>query len=234
MNSVFRCKTRALFAMLGAFILVFLTSPSGHGQATTGQIIGQVVDPTGAVVPGVAITVTDEQKGITFSGKTDETGNYVVLSLPPSIYSVTAIAPGFAPARYSHATLSIDQHLPLNFHLQMNNVASSIEVTDAPPVLQSTTAEVGTVIGGDAIADLPLAGRNFYALTMLVPGVTAGSSGINALNISVSGQRSYSNSVQMDGIESTTNRTQDVTVHPECGLRRRVQGGYCRLQCRIR
>jgi len=110
--------------------------------------------------------------------------------------------------------LAIDQHMALNFSLKVGVTSASVEVSEAPPVLQSTTAEVGTTISGDAITVLPLAGRNFYALTMLVPGVSAGSSGINALNISVSGQRSYSNSVQMDGIESTTNRTQDVTVTP--------------------
>jgi len=203
------------FALL-SFAIVWLTfaSPDCGAQATTGQIVGQVVDPSGAVVHGADITVTDENKGVSFTGRSDSSGNYTVLSLPPGVYSVTAAAPGFAEAKFAHALLVIDQHLALNFRLKVGNVATSVEVTEAPPVLQSETAEVGTVIGGDTITDLPLAGRNFYALTMLVPGVSTGSSGINALNISVSGQRSYSNSVQMDGIESTTNRTQDVTVTP--------------------
>jgi len=186
----------------------------GFGQATTGQIVGQVTDPTGAIIRGAAITVIDEDKGVSFTGESDASGNYTVLSMPPGIYSVTASAPGFAEARFAHAVLAIDQQMALNFKLKVGNVSSSVEVTEAPSVLQSQSAEVGTVISGDSIVDLPLAGRNFYALTMLVPGVSTGSSGINALNISVSGQRSYSNSVQMDGIESTTNRTQDVTVTP--------------------
>jgi hypothetical protein len=166
------------------------------------------------VVRGAKITATDEEKGRTFTGVSDETGYYTILSVPPGIYSVTTTAPGFAPARYSHAALAIDQHLALSFHLKVNNVADSIEVTDTPPILQSTTAEVGTAIGGDAITDLPLAGRNFYDLTMLVPGVAQVGGSINSFALSVSGQREYANSIQLDGIESTTNRTQDVTVRP--------------------
>jgi hypothetical protein len=200
--------------MLGAFTMVLLTSQSGHGQATTGQFVGQVVDPTGAVVRGAQITATDEEKGRTFTGVSDETGNYTILSVPPGVYAVTATSEGFAPAGYKHAAMAIDQHLPLNFHLKVNNVAASVEVTEAPPVLQSSTAEVGTAIGGDAITDLPLAGRNFYDLTMLVPGVAQVGGSINSFALSVSGQREFANSIQLDGIESTTNRTQDVTVRP--------------------
>ena len=110
MNSIFRCKTRALFAMLGAFTLILLTHVSGYGQATTGQFVGQVVDPTGAVVPGAKITATDEEKGRTFTGVSDETGNYTILSVPPGIYSVTASAEGFAPARYSRVFHSVDKN----------------------------------------------------------------------------------------------------------------------------
>lgn len=194
-------------------LLAFLPKP-GYAQATTGQIVGQVTDPLGAVIPGAAITATDESKGVSFHGTTDSTGNYTVLSVPPGIYSVTAAAPGFADARYAHAVLTIDQHLALNFQLKLGSVSASVQVTEAPPVLQSSTAEVGTVISGDAIVDLPLEGRNFYALTLLVPGVAQVGGSINSFALSVSGQREFANSIQLDGIESTTNRTQDVTVHP--------------------
>ncbi len=193
--------------------LAFAAIPS-HGQATTGQIVGQVTDPTGAVVRGASITVIDEDKGVSFSGATDATGNYTVLSVPPGVYSVTASAPGFGEARFAHAVLAIDQHLNLNFKLNVGNVSASVEVSEAPPVLQSQTAEVGTVIGGDAIADLPLEGRNFYALTLLVPGVAQVGGSINSFALSVSGQREFANSIQLDGAESTTNRTQDVTIAP--------------------
>jgi Carboxypeptidase regulatory-like domain len=184
------------------------------GQATTGQIVGRVTDPTGAVIRGAVITVTDEEKGVSFRGESDQTGNYTVLSVPPGIYSVTATAPGFGDAKFTHAVLEIDQQMALNFKLKVGDVSASVEVTEAPAVLQTQTAEVGTAISGDAIVDLPLNGRNFYALTLLVPGVTTVGGSINSFALSVSGQREFANSIQLDGIESTTNRTQDVTVSP--------------------
>jgi hypothetical protein len=187
------------------------------GQATTGQIVGLVTDPTGAALASASITVTDENKGVTFEGRSGATGNYAVLSLPPGMYSVTATAPGFGETKFTHVVLAIDQQLALNFKLKVGSAASSVEVTEAPPVLQTESAEVGTVISGDAIVDLPLDGREFYTLTYLVPGVTQlppQSGSINTVGASVSGQREYGNSIQLDGIESTTNRTQDYTVNP--------------------
>ncbi|HZB88354.1 MAG TPA: TonB-dependent receptor [Terracidiphilus sp.] len=184
------------------------------GQATTGQILGQVTDATGATVAGVTITATDENKGVTFTGVSNSAGDYTVLSVPPGVYSVAASAAGFAEQKYNHAQLVIDQHMSLNFHLKVGSVSASVVVSDAPPVLQSQSAEVGTVIESQAIVDAPLIGRNFFQLASLVPGVSAGSSTINTFSLGVSGQRSYSNSVQLDGIESTTNRTQDVTIVP--------------------
>lgn len=185
------------------------------GQATTGQILGQVTDPSGAVVPNATVTVTDENRGVSFTGRTDAAGNYVLVSLPPGEYSVAASAPGFSTAKAAHLVLAIDQHLELNLPLKVGDVSAQVTVTDQAPLLQTQTAEVGTVIGGDAITDLPLFGRAFYDLTNLVPGVTTGNgSNMNTFNLSVSGQREYANSVQLDGIETTTNRTQDITITP--------------------
>ena len=215
MNHKSFVNIRSLAGLLFAGACFVLGAIQGSGQATTGQILGQVTDPTGAVIRGARITTTDEAKGVKFTGVTDGAGNYTVLSLPPGIYSVTVSAPGFAPARIDHAVLAIDQQLALNISLKVGSATTSVSVTEAPPVLQSTTAEVGTVIGHDAIMDMPLAGRDFYGLASLVPGVdTAVGNNMNAFNFSVSGQREFSNSIQLDGIESTTNRTQDITVLP--------------------
>ena len=198
-----------------ACALQFAATIPSSGQATAGQILGQVTDQTGAVIRGADITATDEAKGVKFTGVSDQAGVYTMVSLPPGAYSVTAAATGFAVARYEHALLAIDQHMTLNFKLKVGGAAATVDVTEAPPILQASSAEVGTVIGHDAIVDLPLAGRDFYSLTSLVPGVTtAVGNNMNAFNFSVSGQREFSNSIQLDGIESTTNRTQDITVLP--------------------
>ena len=206
-----RSFARPLFAVAW---LVAATIPSS-GQATAGQIVGQVTDQTGAVIHGANIFATDVAQGVKFTGVTDGSGNYTVLSLPPGVYSVTATAPGFAEARFDNAVLAIDQHMTLNFKLKVGGTTTTVDVTEAPAVLQASSAEVGTVIGHDAIVDMPLAGRDFFSLASLVPGVdTAVGNNMNTFNFSVSGQREFSNSIQLDGIESTSNRTQDVTVLP--------------------
>lgn len=207
---------KSLFCALAIMLVVCftLTVPHAAAQATSGQIVGQVTDPTGAVIPGAAILATDEEKGVTFKGSSNSAGNFTILSMPPGIYTVEVSASGFASSKVTHAVLDIDQHMNLNFKLKVGSVSATVEVTEATPILQTQTANVGTVISGDAIVDIPLEGRNFYDLTYLVPGVVNGAGGINSLNLSVSGQREYSNSVQLDGVETTMNRTQDVTITP--------------------
>jgi hypothetical protein len=206
---------RELWQFGFVLILLALVCSTGRGQATVGSIRGLATDSTGAVIPGATVIATDEDKGVTFRAVSDATGNYTLLNLTPGNYTVAASASGFAEERFRHVVLAIDEKAQLNFELKVSGVSATVEVNDAPPVLQSQTAEVGTVIGGDAITDLPLFGRNFYDLTSLVPGVNTGNgSNMNAFNLSVSGQREYANSVQLDGIESTGNRTQDITVTP--------------------
>jgi Carboxypeptidase regulatory-like domain len=147
----------ALFVLCGfvAAGMTLVDSPAA-AQATTGQISGRVTDPSGAVVPGAAVRITDENKGVTFAGRSDATGNFTIVSLPPGIYSVNTSAPGFSSTRYDHVVLAIDQRLALNFSLKLGSVASVVTVTDTVPLLQTQSAEVGTVISGNAITDLPL------------------------------------------------------------------------------
>ncbi|HEV2464718.1 MAG TPA: TonB-dependent receptor [Acidobacteriaceae bacterium] len=200
---------------LCATLCVFALSASvARGQATTGSILGQVTDSTGAVIPNVTVTATDVNKGTTFTSRTNGIGSYTILNATPGLYKVTASAPGFVTGVALNANLEIDQKLLLNFSLKVGASSTTVTVTSAPTLLQTQSAETGAVIETQDILDLPLFGRNFYDLTALVPGVVNASGGINSLNLSVSGQREYGNSVLVDGIESTTNRTQDVTVTP--------------------
>src|SRR5580692_8654061 len=86
-KSIFQFNIRSEAALTALFLLLALVRQSS-GQATTGQILGQVSDPAGAVVRGATITATDEEKGVTFTGVSDGAGNYIVLSVPPGLYSV--------------------------------------------------------------------------------------------------------------------------------------------------
>ena len=183
-------------------------------QATTGSITGQVTDSTGAVIPNVAVTAIEVNKGVEFHGRTNTVGEYTILNVTPGMYKVTVTASGFQTGVALNVDLVIDQKQLLNFQLKPGASTTTVVVTSAPTMLQTQSSETGVVIGTADIVDLPLLGRNFYDLPLLVPGTVSAGGSINSFAVSVNGNREYGNSITVDGVESTTNRTQDVTVIP--------------------
>jgi hypothetical protein len=183
-------------------------------QATTGSMVGRITDRSQAPVSGAMVAATNEQTGVKYSGRTETDGNYAVYGLPPGSYAIAVQKDGFQTTTISGVLLEIDQKQLLNFELKVGALTERIVVTTAPTMLQTQSSETGEVIQSHDILNLPLLGRTFTDLTALTAGVTTGAGGINQFNFSVNGQREYANSVQIDGIESTTNRTQDITVIP--------------------
>ncbi len=183
-------------------------------QSITGSILGRVTDISGAVIPAAGVTAVNHDTGIAFKGKSDGLGNYVILSVTPGVYTVTASQRGFSNSAVPDASVVVDQKLLLNYQLKAGAVTDTVTVTTAPSLLQTQSSETGTVIEAEDIVDLPLEGRQFYNLTVLVPGVIQVGGSINSLALSVNGQREFANNIQVDGIGSTTNRTQDVTITP--------------------
>ena len=148
-----------------------------------------------------------------YPGVSDGEGNYTVYNLPPGSYSVEATKEGFKTASAKHVLITIDQKQLLNFEMKVGAASDVVTVTSAPVLLQTQNAETGDVIRPEDVLDLPLLGRHFYDLTALTAGVVSNNS-MNTFGFQVNGQREYANSIQVDGIESTTNRTQDITVTP--------------------
>jgi hypothetical protein len=195
-------------------LCAFLCPLSARAQATSGSILGHVEDPSGALIVGADLTAVNLDTHISFHGRTDHNGTYVLLHVAPGNYEISATHDGFSRESVPMATIAIDEQLLQDFKLKPGSVDTVTTVSSAPTLLQTQTAETGTVIQTADILDLPLQGRQFFDLTALVPGVVQGAGGINSFNYSVNGQREYANSIQLDGIESTTNRTQDITVTP--------------------
>jgi outer membrane receptor protein involved in Fe transport len=182
-------------------------------QATTGSISGHVSDPAGNVVQGAQVSITDINTGIVTTAATNGAGEFTVTALPPDHYTVKVELTGFETATVAAFELNIDQRARFDIPLKVGAASSSIEVTSAAPLLQLQGAETGQVIGTQQIEDLPLEGRSFVGLMLLIPGVTPGGGG-NNLNLSVDGQREFSNSVQINGTEVTGNRNNDTNVIP--------------------
>jgi hypothetical protein len=209
-----RRTPRLAFLSLLLAVLPFISTRFAWAQSTTGSIYGRVTDSSQAVLPGAQVTATGERTGVPYPGVSDSDGNYAVFGLPPGPYAVEVKKDGFKSASIKNVIITIDQKQLLNFELKVGAVSETLTVTTAPTMLQTQTSETGEVIGSHDILDLPLQGRNFYDLTALTAGVVRQGGSINTFNFQANGQREYANSIQVDGVESTSNRTQDITVVP--------------------
>jgi outer membrane receptor protein involved in Fe transport len=203
----------SLTRLLAMTCLIFTGIQTAVAQATTGSIFGRITDASQAVIPGADVAAISERTGISYRSSSDNLGNFNVLSLPPGPYTVVVKKEGFETFQAKNVVIEIDQKQLLNFELKVGSTTTEVTVTSAPTMLQTQTSETGEVIRSNDILDLPLLGRHFYDLTELTAGVVSNNS-MNTFGFQVNGQREYANSIQVDGIESTTNRTQDITVTP--------------------
>lgn len=191
-----------------------LVSSIALAQSTTGSIYGQVTDPSKALIVGAKITAQNQATGVTYPGVSDEQGNYTVFSLQPGVYDVTVEKDGFQSATIKNVRIVIDQKQLIDFSLRVGAISTIETVTAAPTMLQTESTETGDVIQSHDILNLPLLGRTFYDLVGLSAGVTTAGGSINSFSYSISGQREYANSIQIDGVEATTNRSGDITAVP--------------------
>ncbi|MFN3323524.1 MAG: carboxypeptidase regulatory-like domain-containing protein [Bryobacteraceae bacterium] len=194
--------------------LVLCLSSVVWAQAPTGQITGTVSDPSGAVVSGAAVTAINAATNVRRETSTNESGIFNLPALPPGLYNLHVESAGFPRQVREGLELQVGQVARVDFSLQMGNVAETIQVSGAAPILQSETAELGTVIENRRIVDLPLNGRNYLQLASLAPGVTtngpASSQGQqrmggarNQFSMNVAGQRVHYNHFTLDGVENT-------------------------------
>src|SRR5215469_796072 len=160
---------------LGLAMIVSLTL--AWTQTPTGEILGTVLDPTGAVVSGAVITVTNTSTGVERKLATNSAGVYTAPALPPGTYSVRVTIKGFRSSFRSNIDVTVGQEIRVDFSLELGDVSESVQVSAAAAALDTETSTIGTVIGERSIQDLPLNGRNFLQLGELVPsGTTYGPS----------------------------------------------------------
>ena len=200
---------RFLFLSLVVSAAVFLTTATLHAQADTGSIQGTIKDQTGAVIPGAKVILTNEGTNLTITFTAGGDGSYIFSPVKIGVYSVSAESPGFAKAVQPHVTLEIQQQRVVDLTLKPGAVTQTIEVTGAPPPLQTQNASVGQVINSRAVNDLPLNGRNFTFLAQLAAGVntpeadTRGNAQSGAF--SANGLRPGQNNYLLDGIDNNSN-----------------------------
>ena len=160
-------------AQLLTLLSVVLWALFSLGQSETGQMAGTVVDQSGAVVPGATITVTNTGTNRVATTTTGTSGQFSIPALGPGHYKVEVKAANFKTVTQD-LTLQVNQVLPLDFTLPPGSATENVEVTSAAPLVSTDSSDIGEVIQGRQVVDLPLNSRNFTQLATLVPGVTRG------------------------------------------------------------
>src|SRR5580658_8367707 len=165
-------STMKLVALLLA-CLVFATSMAlAQGVGTSGEITGTVTDASGGVVTKATVNVVDSQTGLQRTATTSGTGQFRIAGLSPATYDVSAQLPGFATEIRRSVSVAIGQTAISDFKLKPSQVATVVEVTDQPPVVETERGSQADTISEQYIADLPIDRRDYLTFTLLAPGVS--------------------------------------------------------------
>ncbi|MBI2219747.1 MAG: carboxypeptidase regulatory-like domain-containing protein [Acidobacteria bacterium] len=180
-----------------------------HAQGLQNAVVGRIVDSSGAVLPGVTVTVTNVGTGVERTVQTGSAGDYVAPSLVAGNYSVRAEIPGFKAEVRRGVVVRTDASTRVDFTLEIGGQQEVVEVTAraADTILRTEDASLGSVLGESQIDALPVKNRNFMALAQIVPGATESQVGnqntlgrAQPLNLSVHGQRHFDNNIRIDGV----------------------------------
>jgi hypothetical protein len=194
-------------------------------QVDRGSIVGLVTDPAGARVQGAQITVTNLAANQSASVTTDSNGEYTANLLRIGVYSVTVEKPGFQRAVQSSVDVGVNQTVRVDIALQIGSATESVQVTAAPPLLQTESSSLGTIETERRISELPLNGRNFIQLAYLGPGANGGQTGTNVSGgvfeneraneaVSVNGLRVSNNNFLLNGVDNNEFGLGGVVVLP--------------------
>ncbi|MGH9628897.1 MAG: carboxypeptidase regulatory-like domain-containing protein, partial [Bryobacteraceae bacterium] len=194
--------------MLRTFALFLALTWSAFAQ--TASITGRITDSSGGVVPDATVTVRSDSSGVESTAATNQEGYYNLPLLQPGTYTLTVTKDGFKPLRQADLQLIVQQVARLDLTLEVGAVTETVEVSARAVLLESETATLGQVVSSRQITELPLLGRNPYALAMLVPGVRP-SFGMNNVPIdqistvfaSINGARANQNEYLLDGAPNT-------------------------------
>ena len=185
------CRLAAIF-MLSVF--------AAFGQ--TAQVTGRVTDPSGAIVPGTTVTITNVGTSVARTVTTNSDGYYTVPLLPPGAYRADVGQSGFKSIARTGITLEVDQRATLDFTLEVGAVSERIEVAAAVVQLNTVEASQGQVIENQRIVDMPLNGRDYNQLALLSAGTVQSTSGSRYGGFSSGGMRVTQNNFMLDGMDN--------------------------------
>lgn len=204
---------------LGLSVLVSLTLvTSAAAQTGLATVTGIVSDASGAAIPGVIVTATNQGTNVPYTGVTNEAGNFIITSLPIGQYVVAVELQGFKSVQ-SKIALAAAQTARADFRLELGAVEERVEVTAQSALLQTENAVVGTTVPREQVERLPAQGRNLSQLTLYSAGATSTQpTQFDTLRgggrPAVNGQRQQVNSFMVDGIDSNEAINNGISYQP--------------------
>jgi hypothetical protein len=215
----------ALQRVVVALLVVLGLQSASYAQQTTGSISGLVTDPSGAAVPDVSVTATSTATGIANKAASNADGIYRFVTLPSGGYSISAEKTGFKAVTLSGIDLQVYQKAVVNISLAIGNETQTVTVQSSTPLVDPSTASLGTVVDEQSIQDLPLNLRQVGALALTVPGTvdttgrsltsaTGNGSGFNDNSYSGAGGNSGANLLLIDGMISRSLNNGSFALNP--------------------
>jgi hypothetical protein len=211
---------RVRIALCSFFMCLICTF--AHGQDISAKITGTVTDASGAVVAGAEVTAREISRGTIYNTRTSASGSYYLSPLPVGQYTLKITAQGFSSSERPAFTLDQAQTARIDIALTVGQASQTVEVTGAPPLLQTDDSYLGTVLDARANVTLPLATRNYNQLTLLSPGaVTLNPSSFTGPQASfqvgrpyINGNREQTNNYILDGMDNNQIDNNDVAFAP--------------------
>lgn len=187
----------------------FVFTALASAQTSLGTITGTVTDASGAALPNATIVITNQNTGVRRVVTSTALGTYIAPSLVAGLYTVTAEAPGFKRQVRPNIRLRVNETSQVDFQMQVGQLQESIEVADEAPLLNTASSTQGGVVTNEIIVNVPLNGRQFTQLILLMPGVSGRQppasgldNNLSGVSPSVNGGRPQNNNFTLDGIEN--------------------------------
>jgi carboxypeptidase family protein/TonB-dependent receptor-like protein len=161
---------RPAFACLMALLLTTLLSLGALAQIQNGQVSGDITDQSGAAIANAKVTIKNQATDLTFTAASNQQGHFNANQVPVGVYRVTVEAQGFKSESHTNVQVNAGSIAHADYKLQVGAVSEVVEVTGAPPTVNTEDSKLGQVVGSTQVANLPLNGRNVYDLIQMAPG----------------------------------------------------------------
>src|SRR5580658_2458144 len=203
-----RHGARPLLLSIALIPPLLFSCASAWAQKDTGAIAGTVKDPSGAVVAGAKVRVTDVDRGTEIDAVTNQVGEYTISPLKVGRYKVAVEKTGFKTAIAGPVVVEVQERPSVNVTLEVGHADETVTVTTQSPLLETETSDLGQVVSGDRAVTLPLNGRNYAQLALLGAGVVPSEPGSRvetSYGFSSNGARALQNNYLLDGVDNNSN-----------------------------